>query len=295
MEPINFDDFKVRCSAISMVLANSRSNPVLTEKQALRLTELEGKDKLTEPMKAEMTDLLVKKDNGTKVILSDTCISYLMSEYAWRTEGMVSVTKELMDIPQLQKGVLVEADSLMLLSKVDGVLYQPNINEDDERERVYNEFLSGEVDAYVGKGIIGATTLPDIKSIWDYPTFLCKIHEPLTIANDWQLKGYGDITGCTDIFVANCLINTPENIIESLKFKLLRKLDVATEEAPEFQRKWAMIERSMRFDHIPEHQRVFKKKVEPMTTFQQQQLYDRVKVCREWLNNFHETYQLLNK
>jgi hypothetical protein len=217
-----------------------------------------------------------------------------MTEYAWKTQGMVSVTKELMDIPQLQKGILVEADSLILLSKVDGVLYMPNVDENDERERVYNDFLSGEVDAYVGDSIMNATCIPDIKSIWDYPTFLCKIHEPLTTANDWQIKGYMDITkNCTEGFVANCLINTPENIIESLKFKLLRKLDVATEEAPEFQQKWAMIDRSMRFDHIPAHQRVFKKKVEPMTPIQQQQLYDRVKVCREWLNLFHETYSKL--
>lgn len=298
MTDINFDNFKVRCSAISMVLSNSRSNPVLTEKQTGRLAQLEATAELkplTDKMQAELSELYVKKANGSKVILSDTCISYLMTEYAWRTERMVSVTKELMDIPQLQKGVLVEADSLMLLSKVDGVLYQPNINENDERERVYNDYLSGEVDAYVGDGIIGATILPDIKSIWDYPTFLCKIHEPLTIANDWQLKGYGDISGCTDLFVANCLINTPENIIESLKFKLLKKLDVATEESPIFRHKWDIIERSLRFDHIPEHKRVFKKKVEPMSEIQKQQLYDRVKVCREWLNQFHEIYQNLNK
>lgn len=295
MADINFDDFKVRSSAISIVLSNSRSNPVLTEKQAVRLAELEKKDTLTDKMKEEIAELLVKKDNSTKVILSDTCVSYLMTEYAWRTEGMVSVTKELMDIPQLQKGILVEADSLILLSKVDGVLYTPNINENDERERVYNEFLSGEVDAYVGKSIIGATCIPDIKSIWDYPTFLCKIHEPLTVANDWQIKGYMDIAGCTDGFVANCLVNTPENLIESLKFKLLKKLDVATEESPLFKHKWGIIERSLRFDHIPEHKRVFKKKVEPMSEIQKQQLYDRVKVCREWLNQFHETYQQLNK
>lgn len=294
MADINFDDFKVRCSAISMVLANSRSNPVLTEKQAIRLDELEGKIGLTEKMKDELAELLVKRQNGTKVILSDTCISYLMSEYAWKTQRMVCVTRELMDIPQLQKGVLVEAESLMLLSKVDGVLYQPNINEDDERERVSNNYLSGEVDAYVGKSIMEATCIPDVKSIFDYPTFLCKIQEPLTPANDWQVKGYMDITGAQEGFIANCLVDTDEGTIQGLKYRLLNKLRCATEEAPEFIRKWEMIERSLRFNHIPAHQRVFKKKVEPMSEIQRQQLYDRVKVCREWLNNFHESYQKLN-
>lgn len=294
MTNIDWNTFKVRCSAISMVLSNSRSNPVLTETQAKRMKELESRESLTENMKLELADLLIKKENGTKIILSDTCISYLMTEYAWRTEQMVSVTRELMDIPQMQKGVIVEPDSLRLLSLVDGVIYNPNENEDGERERVYNEFLSGEIDAYVGENINSAIVIPDVKSIWDYPNFLCKIHEPLTIANDWQLKGYGDILKVQDLFVANCLVDSPPEVIEGIKYKLLNKLRVATEEAPEFKKKWAMIERSLLFNHIPIHKRVFKKPVEPMNDTQRQLLYDRVKVCREWINQFHEMYGSLN-
>lgn len=295
-QDINFDNFKVRCSAISMALAKSRENPTLTEKQLIRLGELEAKPVLTDKMKEEMAELLVKKENGNKVILSDTCIGYLMTEYAWRVEGMVSVTKELIDIPQMQKGTIVEPESLKLLSVVDGRIYNANVDADGNRERVYNDYLSGEVDAYVGESIMTATVLPDVKSIWDYPTYLCKIHEPLTPANDWQLKGYGDITGVSDLFVANCLIDTPPHIIEGIKWKLLGKLNVISEESPEFIDKWEIIERSMIFeDKIPHHKRVFKKKVEPMSNEQRQLLYDRVKVCREWLNIFHETYQQLNK
>ena len=296
MDNINFNEFKVRCSAISMALSNSRSNPTITEKQIIRLKELESKPSLTDKMKEEMAELLVKKENGTKVILSDTCISYLMTEYAWRTEGMVSVTKELIDIPQMQKGSIVESESLKLLSIVDGQIYNPNMDSEGNRQRVSNEYLSGEVDAFVGESIMNATIIPDIKSIWDYPTFLCKIHEPLTTANDWQLKGYGDITDTSDLFVANCLIDTPQHIIEGVKWKLLSKLNVISEESPEFIEKWKIIERSMIFEgKIPHHKRVFKKKVEPMSDEQRQLLYDRVKVCREWLNIFHETYQQLNK
>ena len=294
MTDINFDEFKVRCSAIHAAMSNSRSNPVLTEKQAGRLAELEAKDTLTDKMKDEMADLLVKKANGTKVILSDTCISYLMMEYAWKTQKMVSVTREIMDVPQMAKGVIVEQESLKLLSVVDGVLYSPNMDANGLRERIYNEYLSGEVDAYAGDSIMAATKLPDVKSIWDYPTFLCKIHEPLTVANDWQLKGYGDISGCQDIFIANCLISTPPDVVEKIRWKLLGKLNVATDEAPEFKEKWEIIERSMYFDKIPQAQRVFKKQVEPMTDIQRQLLYDRVKVCREFLNNFHEERIKLN-
>lgn len=294
MSEINFDNFKVRCSAIHSVLAESRSNPLLTEKQKVRLLDLRSREILSEPMKIELLELVSKEENGTKVILSDTCISYLMTEYSWITKRKVSVTKELTDIPQMQKGKIVEPESLMLLSKVDGVFYNVNENNEGHRERISNDYLSGEVDAYLGESIMTASVIPDVKSIWDYPTFLCKIHEALTKANDWQLKGYMDISGAPEAFVANCLIDTPANIVEGVKWKLLNKSNVATEEAPEFKEKWEIIERSMYFSDIPEHQRVFKKPVEKMTAHQQQFLYDRVKVCREWLNTFHESYQNFN-
>jgi hypothetical protein len=291
----SFKDFKVRCSAISMVLSNSRSNPCLTDLQGVRLKELEAKDKLTDKQTLEMADLLVKKENSKKVILSDTCISYLMTEYAWKKEGMVSVTRELLDIPQMQKGTIVEPQSLALLSLVDGVYYFANEDENGNRERIYNEYLSGEVDAHEGETIIGSKCIPDIKSIFDLPTFLCKIVEPLTVANDWQIKGYMDISGAPEGFVANCLVDTDDGTIDSIKYRLLSKMRVATEEDPKFKERWGLLERSMRFSHIAPHQRVFKKKVEPMTEDQRTFLYDRVKVCREWLSNFHEQYQKLNK
>lgn len=293
-EKINWDDFKVRCSSIHMALAESKSNPCLTEKQALRLDELEGKDALTDKMKLELTDLLVKKDNSNKVILSDTYISYLMEEYAWRTEKMVRVSKELLDIPQMQKGTIVEADSLKLLSIVSGEEYKPNKDANGQRERIYNEYLSGEVDAYVGESIMTATKLPDVKSIWDYPTFLCKIHEPLLKSNDLQVKGYMDISGAPVGEIANCLVDTPPHVIEKLRWQLLGKLDVATFESPEFIEKWAIIERSLIFTKIPVHKRVFIKLVEPFTEFEKQKLYDRVKIGREWLWNFHEKMESLN-
>ncbi len=294
MSEINWQDFKCRCSAIHSIVSNSRLNPIITEKQQLILDELDKKESLTDRQKEERTRLVQLKDNLDKVILSDTAITYLLEEYAWRTQGMVRVSKELMDVPQMQKGVIVEPESLELMSYVDKVLYEPNCDKNGNRERVYNEYLSGEVDAYVGNSIMEAEILPDVKSIWDYPTFLCKIKEPLTTANDWQLKGYGDITNSPVVFVGNVLINTPLETIGKIKWKLLNKLTVATEESAEFKEKWKIIEHSMYFSHINPNLRVFKKPVERMTAIQQQFLYDRVKICRDWLSSFDEMYKKLN-
>jgi hypothetical protein len=178
---------------------------------------------------------------------------------------------------------------------VDGTYYFPNEDENGNRERIYNDYLSGEVDAYEGESIMTATTIPDVKSIWDYPTFLNKIHEPLTPANDWQIKGYLDISGAPKGFIANCLVDTPEEIINKTKEKLLYKTGCVTEEDAKFKANWKILERSMRFGHISPNKRVFKKNVEPMSNEKRQLLYDRVKVCRDWLSNFHEMYGNMNK
>jgi hypothetical protein len=290
----DFSKFKARCSAIHCVVANSQSNPCLTDKMAKELSDLESKDVHTEVQKQRIAELLVRKDNGSKVILSDGYISYLMEEYAWKTQRMIKVTKDLMDVSQMRKGVLVEADSLILLSNVDKVAYKPNVKEDGTRERICNEYLSGEVDAYAGKSLMEAEVIPDVKSIWDYPTFLCKIHDKVTLANDWQIKGYMDISGATQGFVANCLITTPDAVAENIKYRLLNKMNVATEESPEFKENWALLKHSMTFDHIPEHKRLFKKSVEPITDEKREFLYDRVKIGRDWLCEFHEKYKSFN-
>lgn len=280
----NFDNFKVRCSQISVAMADSRSNPPITEKQAEKLAELEKKATLTDNQKAEMADLLVKLENSKKIILPDGYIDYLCAEYSYITTGKIAVDKEFLALEQMEKGKIVELESVATLCIVDGVLYTPN----DPKERVSNDYLTGEVDAYLGESIIGSSVIPDIKSIWDYPTFLAKINKPLSLANKYQVQGYMDISGAQEGFIADVLINTPDTVVESIKWKLLRKLGATTDESPEFTEAWQKLLHSMYFDDIPVKQRVNKKYVQPFTEFERNKLYDRVKYGREYLWRFHE-------
>jgi len=290
MSEINFDNFRVRCSQISVANAGSQSNPVLTENQAKELSELEKKETLTEKQKEKLAELLVKKENSSKVILSDGYIKYLCAEYSYLTTGKIAVDKEFLSLDQMEKGKIVEIESIATLCIVDDILYTPN----EPRERIYNEYLSGEVDCYVGESIMKATVIPDIKSIWDYPTFLSKTQEQLSSSNRQQVQGYMDITGAKEGFIADVLINTPPTVVENVKWKLLRKLGCTTEESPEFVKAWALIEKSMYFDDIPPKQRVNKKYIEPFTSFEQQKIYDKVKHGREWLWKFHEQRTQIN-
>ena len=282
MQDINWDKVKVRCSGIGKIMAESRDNPSITPKQLERLDELEKKDKLTDNQRTEMIELLVKKANLSKISLSDTCIEYLMEVYAWETEGMIPIGKEALDLVQIKKGKLAENDGIKLLSIVRGNIYNKNT------ERVSNEFLSGEPDVFQGETLMGCEAIDDIKLSWDYPTYLKMGQKPLEKSYISQIRGYGDITGAKVLHISKCLVSAPHEVVEDMKWKLIRRMNVLTEESPEFLKEWEVWYRSMMFDHIPPTQRVNSIKVEPFTPEEKQKIYDRVKYCREWLNNFHQ-------
>jgi len=289
----DWQNFKVRCSAIGKVMSNSKSNPVLTELQAETLAKYRAKlemgGMLTPKQATEMLALEEKEKNGSKVILSDTCIGYLMEEYAWIVEKMIPANKEaITNLPAVKKGKIVEGDSMILLSRVDGVLYKTH------KPRIYNEFLSGEIDYYAGTDVMNAEVIVDNKASWDYPIFLKKIHTGLEPGQREQVQGYMDITGAPLGFIANTLVDCPDEILQDLKWSLARRLNALTTESPDFLIEWADWERSLKFGHIAPNKRVNKIKIEPMTEFELQKLYDRIKTCREWLAQFHESYQKIN-
>ena len=286
---MNFQNFKCRCSGIHKIMANSRSNPQLTEKQAEELDKLENSEALLTPKQiARMEELWAKRANNTKIVLGDTCIEYLTEVYAWEKWGMVGVKKEMEEIDYMEKGKMVEEDCITLLSVIDGVIYEKN------DERVENEYLSGEPDVYLGPEIMHSEKITDIKASFDLPTFLKKIHKGLENGWEEQVQGYGDITGASDLSISHCLVSMPLIMQGDFKKRLFYKGNWVTEESPGFQNEWKLIEHSMNFDIIPKEQRVFKVKVEPFSQFQKQQVYDRVKVCREWLVKFDEMIQKLN-
>lgn len=287
MKEINFNEFRCRCSAISKLLTNGKEGQQITEKQLEELKKLEDKETRTQKQEEEMSRLQALKANTGKVVLGATCIEYLMEVYAWETQGMVSVSKESLDSMPIRKGKAGELEAGALLSLVDGVLYQRH------KERVFNDYLSGEIDFYVGESVYKATNITDTKNAFDYPGFLKKINNGLENGQKEQLQGYGDITGAPDLFIANCLISFTPDMVIDMEYKILRKVNAATTESPEFLELWPKIEKSMNFDQIPPAQRVSKIKVEPFTSFEQQKVYDRVKYCREWLYNFHEQRQKL--
>ncbi len=289
VKTVDWQKFKCRCSGISKLLTNGSDGRQITEKQEDELKKLEDKEARTERQDEEMERLRGLKANKGKVSLGDTAISYLMEVYAWETEGMIPVSKESMDILSIIKGRKQEAQAGALLSFVDNIEYKVH------KDRISNNFLSGEIDLYAGESVYKATRLPDIKNSWDYTVFLKKINGGLEGGQKEQLQGYGDITGCTDLLIANCLVDCTEQNIEDVKWRVVKKFGATTIESPEFLQEWAKWERSMLFSHIDPYKRVHKIPVEPFTGFERQKVYDRVKYARDWLSIFHEEHENRNK
>lgn len=292
MEQINWNKFKCRCSSISKMMTEKQGFECLTDIQEKRVLELENKGKLKELPPGQLTELnklYTKRELSKKIILSDTCVTYLMEVYAWETEGMIPVNKESMEILSISKGKKQEAQAAVLLSFVDDVIYQTH------KERISNDFLSGEVDLYTGESIYEAVSIVDVKNAWDYPGYLKKINNGLENGQEEQLQGYGDITKCKNLSVANCLVDCTEENIDEVKFRVAKKFGSVTTESPEFLEEWKKWERSMRFSHIDPYKRVRKIPVEPFTELQRQKVYEKVKICREWLFEFDEKMQKMNK
>jgi hypothetical protein len=270
-------------------MATKQGSAPLSEIGLKRIAELEARTKpMTEAMKLEYTSLIQKRDASPKVELSDGCIDYLMEVYSWERFGMIPVTKEAMEVAQLEKGKRVEDDCRILLNEVFNVQYK------SFKERISNDYLSGEIDLYLGPNIFEATVIADIKAAFDHPSFLKKINNGLAIGQREQVAGYCDITGATEGFVINCLVdNTPEDILE-MKWKVSKKMQAISIESPDFLKEWEKWERSMIFSHIPKNERVYGIPVELFTDHERQSIYDRVKFCRDWLWKFDEMYQKMN-
>lgn len=289
MEKVNFDLFKCRCSSIDKLLAVPPENRPLTEKQLEELSKLESKDKLTDNQKTKLAELQLRKDAPKEIPLGDGAIGYLMEWYAWEMYGKIPVDKESLDMLQTQKGKKVEADSILMLSKFEGIWYEKN------DIKVENEYLRGEPDVFQGEHIMAATMITDMKNSWDYPCFLKQINKPLEKKYIKQVQGYGDITGAKDLSITRSLVSMPIEMIKDYQDKIARKLGVIDTETAYFQEIWQKWEQSMVFDDIPINLRIHKTKVEPFTEEERAFLYDRVKYSRDWLWKFHETYSSLNK
>lgn len=102
----------------------------------------------------------------------------------------------------IDKGVIVEPDSIDLYNRVFFTNYQKNT------ERKTNAWVTGECDIFTGSKII------DIKSSWSLPTFPATRAAGMDKGYEWQLRAYMMLWDVDYSELAYCMVNTPDELIK---------------------------------------------------------------------------------
>jgi hypothetical protein len=183
------------------------------------------------------------KDAGN---LSKTAKTHLKSVYVREKYGREKdiVTK------QMKKGIEQEELSITLLSRVLKKVFQKN------EQRLKNQFITGLPDIFEGEAIENATAIYDVKSSFDFFTFIANVGEPLDKDYYYQLQGYMYLSNAPIAYIAYCLVDCPDWMIEGEKYKLLRSMNVISEESPEFVEAAAKVDKAMTFSDVEKEDRV---------------------------------------
>ena len=283
MSKVNWDEVLFRCSCIGKIMTEGKGS-VFTEKQQQELERLQGLPKRTEKQEITVLELIAKRDAPAK--LSDTCISYLKEVYVFNKYGKEPIGGAERSKYTL-KGKAVEEESIMMLSRIDSQRYEKNT------ERYKNSYLTGEPDIIVTQDGV-ANKIIDIKSSYDFATLLSNHGFPLNPLYQAQVQGYMALTGATEAEVCYCLVNMPQEVIESEKKRIFYAINPVTEEDPFYKKSIERIEWNMTFDEIPIEERILRFKVERDEDYIQR-TYRRIEECRSWLKEFENMYVNLYK
>ena len=282
MSNVNWNEVLIRCSCIGKIMAEGKGT-VLTEKQAETLLELSEKESLTPKQQFTLDALIAKRDAPPS--LGDGCTSYLKEVYIYEKYGKEPVGGSERSKYTL-KGKLVEDESIMMLSRIDSLTYTKN----DQRFR--NTHLQGEPDIIVSKEG-NPYKIIDIKSSYDFTTLLANIGSPLNPLYKYQVQGYMALTGASEAEVCYCLVNMPQELINSEKKRLFYATNSATEDNPEYVRQISKLENNMSFDEIPIKERLLRFPVQRDEELIDK-IYKRVEACRDWLKEFDAMHSNLN-
>lgn len=224
---------------------------------------------LTEPKeKAE-------KDAGN---LSKTAKTALINTYI---KAVYDREKDI-ETKQMKKGTNGEGNGILNLGRY---LNKPLVKNTKQFE---NEWVKGTPD------IIDETHVYDTKLSWDLWSFLPNVIEPLDKGYYAQIQGYMWLTGLKSGSIAYVLEDCPQDIIDQEKYYLLKRMNVISEESPEYIEAAAGIEINLIYPDIPLNEKVLLLKVD-----YDEELIEKMKVkitkCREFLQEFSEKHKNFNK
>lgn len=231
-------------------------------------------------------------DNANNILFRCSSLGHIMTEPRSKSEVLSETCKgHLADVfvsakysrksdianRYVEKGTMVEEDSLTLYSRVKRKFYTKN------DEWFTNDFISGTPDIILVDGAM-PTEIIDIKSSWDIHTFFRAKSKELNKLYYWQLMGYMALTGANLGRIAYCLVNTPESLQDGERKSLWYKMGQPTGDNKEWMEACKELDIAMIYDDIPMAERVYDSFTVERDENAIQAIYKRVEQCREWMN-----------
>lgn len=171
--------------------------------------------------------------------LSDTAKTHLIDVFVSQVWGR----REELNNKYLEKGNVREEDNVTLLALTKKLMLRKNT------ERLENDFISGELDLFIGKEISKAEKVYDTKTSFSAHTFFRSKNSPLPSNYKWQVTGYMDLSGAKSAGVAFGLVNGTAKQIMKEKYNLsFLYNEVDVNQNPEYVKKCIQIEKNHIFD-----------------------------------------------
>lgn len=272
----DFSAFKTWCSEIHSLLITPKGiKPKQGEYKKYEKLFGSEKEKTDEELK-----FLQEFSEKIKVLndepLSKTTISALIREY-----GKIVYNKKVAAkgdaMSFLKKGTDMEQEGIDLLSSIDKMPYKL-ITDNTE-----NEYLLGRCDIYCPE----KDKIIDVKLSWNINSFLKARTIPIDKKYWFQVQGYMELYNVSDAEVVFLLLNTPPELIEREKTKLITRFMIGEIDREKYELDMVNIESAFTYSNLPLKRRYFRYKIkrEPQIF---KKIYPKVEKARVFLEQFHK-------
>ena len=286
---MDFNKILISCSALPAIMANTKEGKPLTEIQMEEYVKLAIHTNRSVSQQNKYDKYLIRLKNEGKIEgVSTGGVSKLKDIYIkekWHKE-IVNGAKDY--VPAVLNGTLSEDKSLALISELDGITYKKH------KSLIKNRYLKGILDCYLGKSLKKIEKVTDIKTAASMQSLLSLIKDEETTSKYyWQIMGYLAITGANEGEICHCLVSYSDRIINDEINKFLHRTKNLGFDGEYIDAQIHRIKFNMTFDEIPIEQRVVRFNVQ-RDEDAIKNIYEKVKFCRKWLNNFDELHRSMN-
>lgn len=228
-----------------------------------------------------MTEPVAKADKEAG-LLSKSAQKHLIEVYIAEKYGR----KKDVQTKQMKKGNEVEEEAINFLANYLGKSFSKNTIRFD------NEYIAGTPDVIELQE--SGAIIYDVKSSYDLWSFLNNIPDKLDNIYYWQMQSYMFLTGADKAYIAYCLLSTPFEIVMQEQKSLLYKMNVVSEESPEYIEKCEEIEFNSTFEDINPSERILLYSVD-RNDDDIEKIKSKVLKARTFLQELEQTHLNFNK